>query len=192
MSTETFCQICRHPTPDHEPDCPVLTGESQRGIGQEPPKPQQALPVIIGLVLALCVLSAVLQLILFFGQVLASWTLYLLIYYWPVVLLLLAALSGLGLWLYRRAKEPYYMAEIRADLKRNKKAGEQLIKDLGKEIRTPPMGTTPTGNGCRHFPRLDSKAPVRAVSARLQLHCPHEGAGWLDIDLKCILLLVVV
>lgn len=29
--SETFCQICRHPTPGHEPGCPVLTGEPQRG-----------------------------------------------------------------------------------------------------------------------------------------------------------------
>jgi hypothetical protein len=27
----SFCQICRHPVPGHEMDCPVKTGEAQRG-----------------------------------------------------------------------------------------------------------------------------------------------------------------
>ena len=30
----TFCQICRHEIPGHEPNCPVFTGEPVRG--QEP------------------------------------------------------------------------------------------------------------------------------------------------------------
>jgi len=30
-SNKTFCQICRHPTPEHEENCPVLTGEPQAG-----------------------------------------------------------------------------------------------------------------------------------------------------------------
>lgn len=36
---ETFCQICRHPSddpPGHEPDCPVYTGEPQRGVNVWP------------------------------------------------------------------------------------------------------------------------------------------------------------
>jgi hypothetical protein len=28
----SFCQICRHEVPGHEPNCPVLTGEPQRGV----------------------------------------------------------------------------------------------------------------------------------------------------------------
>src|SRR5690349_9104790 len=28
---EMFCQVCRHPAPGHEPNCPVLTGEPQGG-----------------------------------------------------------------------------------------------------------------------------------------------------------------
>jgi len=34
--SETFCQICRHPTPGHEPSCPVGTGEPVRGLEQIP------------------------------------------------------------------------------------------------------------------------------------------------------------
>ena len=30
--SETFCQICRHPVPGHEPECPVFTGEPQRSV----------------------------------------------------------------------------------------------------------------------------------------------------------------
>jgi hypothetical protein len=30
--SETFCQICRHPVPGHEPGCPVFTGEPQLGV----------------------------------------------------------------------------------------------------------------------------------------------------------------
>lgn len=30
--SETFCGVCRHPTPGHEPGCPVQTGEPQRGL----------------------------------------------------------------------------------------------------------------------------------------------------------------
>jgi hypothetical protein len=30
--SETFCGVCRHPTPGHEANCPVLTGEPQRGV----------------------------------------------------------------------------------------------------------------------------------------------------------------
>jgi hypothetical protein len=29
--TETFCGVCRHPTPGHEPNCPVYTGEPVSG-----------------------------------------------------------------------------------------------------------------------------------------------------------------
>jgi hypothetical protein len=28
---QSFCQVCRHPTPGHEKWCPVLTGEPQAG-----------------------------------------------------------------------------------------------------------------------------------------------------------------
>jgi len=34
--SETFCQICRHPTPGHEPGCPVGTGEPVRGVNVWP------------------------------------------------------------------------------------------------------------------------------------------------------------
>ena len=30
-NNQTFCQICRHPSPEHEKNCPVLTGEPQAG-----------------------------------------------------------------------------------------------------------------------------------------------------------------
>jgi hypothetical protein len=40
---ETFCQICWHPSPGHQPDCPIFTGEAQRGwqelASQEPEGP---------------------------------------------------------------------------------------------------------------------------------------------------------
>jgi hypothetical protein len=28
----SFCQVCRHEVPGHEPNCPILTGEPQMGM----------------------------------------------------------------------------------------------------------------------------------------------------------------
>lgn len=39
---QTFCAVCRHQTPGHEPWCPVLTGEPQMGMsGQAPYIPSE-------------------------------------------------------------------------------------------------------------------------------------------------------
>jgi signal transduction histidine kinase len=41
--SETFCQICRHPSPGHEAGCPVLTGEAVRGFAGIGPQDMQPL-----------------------------------------------------------------------------------------------------------------------------------------------------
>jgi hypothetical protein len=33
---KTFCGVCRHPSPGHEPGCPVETGEPVRGVNVWP------------------------------------------------------------------------------------------------------------------------------------------------------------